>query len=62
MEYFLDLPKFPDSPFPFMKLQETPLMLAAEEGSIDVVNYLIRKQDVDIKDVNEVFLPPMFLT
>jgi len=37
-------------------------MLAAEEGSIDVVNYLIRKQDVDIKDVNEVFLPPMFLT
>jgi len=36
-------------------LQETPLMIAAEEGSLDVVNYLLKKKDVDVKDLNEVF-------
>jgi len=34
-------------------LQETPLMIAAEEGSLDVVNYFLKKKDVDVKDLNE---------
>jgi len=37
-------------------------MLASEEGSVDVVQYLLRKRDVDIQDLNEVIFSSQYNT